>query len=257
MKDELPVLVVGAGPVGLAAAAHLVEAGETPLVVEAGDRVAPSLRDWGHVQLFSPWRYNVDAVARHLLEQEGWAMPDEDAYPTGGEIVRQYLEPLAAHPRIASHVRLATRALGISRRGHDVMKTDRRAEAPFLAVLETPDGEDVVEAKAVIDASGTWATPNPLGAAGLPALGERALHDRIRYGIPDVLGAERPRYAGRRTLVVGSGHSAFNAVFDLVALARQEPGTVVTWAVVRTTRWRSAAASARASAPWSTRACWS
>ena len=85
----------------------------------------------------------------------------------------------------------------------------------------------------MIDASGTYATPNPLGASGLPALGERAHRDRIFYGIPDVLGAHRARYAGRRVLVAGSGHSAFNALLDLVQLAESEPGTTITWVVRR------------------------
>ncbi|TVP75672.1 MAG: flavoprotein, partial [Gemmatimonadales bacterium] len=34
--SSLPVLIVGAGPVGLVAAAHLVARGETPLVLEMG-----------------------------------------------------------------------------------------------------------------------------------------------------------------------------------------------------------------------------
>jgi thioredoxin reductase len=232
---DLPVLVIGAGPVGLAAAAHLVTAGETPIVVEAGHAVAANVRDWGHVRVFSPWRYNVDERAAALLAAAGWSHPDHDAYPTGGEIVRDYLEPLAAHPAIAPHLRLSTRVIAVSRSGFDVMKSIDRELAPFVALLDGPSGEQVVTAKAVIDASGTWATPNPLGAAGLPALGERRLAARIRYGVPDVLGVERDRYAGRSTLVVGSGHSAFNAVLDLATLAREAPGTRVVWAVRRRT----------------------
>lgn len=81
----------------------------------------------------------------------------------------------------------------------------------------------------MIDASGTWTVPNPLGAGGVPAAGERALSDRIAYGIPDVLGADRTRYAGKRVVVVGSGHSAFNALLDLVALRDSEPATEVAW----------------------------
>ena len=83
----------------------------------------------------------------------------------------------------------------------------------------------------MIDASGTWTRPNPLGAGGLPAAGERAHADRIAYGIPDVLGADRARYAGKRVLVVGSGHSAFNAILDLVALRDSEPATQIVWAI--------------------------
>ena len=75
-------------------------------------------------------------------------------------------------------------------------------------------------ARAIIDASGTWTTPNPLGASGLPAAGEAEFADRIAYGIPDILGRDRHVYAGRKTLVVGSGHSAANALLELAELAR-------------------------------------
>ena len=236
LSRTLPVLVIGAGPVGLSAAAQLVAAGETPLVVEAGERVAASVREWGHVRLFSTWHYNVDPSAVALLEQTGWQRPAEDEYPTGSELVERYLEPLAAHPKIAEHLRLGTRVTAVSRRGFDVMKSDGREASTFVALLRDAAGrEDMVEAKAVIDASGTWATPNPLGASGLPALGEAGVRDRIHYGIPDVLGGDRDRYAGRRTLVVGSGDSAFNTILDLTDLARAVPQTRVVWAVRRPT----------------------
>ena len=62
--EELPVAVIGAGPVGLAAAAHLVERGLRPVIFERGDSVGASLLEWGHVRVFSPWRYNIDAAAR-------------------------------------------------------------------------------------------------------------------------------------------------------------------------------------------------
>ena len=236
MRDpKLPIAVIGAGPVGLAAAAHLVMAGEAPLVLEAGPGVGANVLEWGHVRLFSPWGYNIDAAAAALLTETGWAPPDPDAYPTGRELVERYLAPLAATPRLAPHLRYNTRVLAVTRRGVDKLKTAGREDAPFLLRVQSADGEEDLLARAVIDASGTWRTPNPLGAGGVPALGERALADRIAYGIPDVLGAERARYAGRRVLVVGSGHSAFNALLDLSALAGEAPGTAITWAVRRPT----------------------
>ncbi len=231
---HLPVAVVGAGPVGLAAAAHLVARGETPLVLEAGPTAGASVLAWGHVRLFSPWRYVVDRVAVALLEPAGWTAPDPEALPTGRELVERYLAPLAALPAIRPHLRLGTRVVSVSRRGLDKMKTPGREQAPFVLRLEGPGGETEVLARAVIDASGTYRSPGPLGANGTPAVGERRLAERIVYGIPDVLGRDRARYAGRRVLVAGSGHSAFNALLDLDQLAREAPGTEVTWLVRRT-----------------------
>jgi thioredoxin reductase len=229
--QALPVAVIGAGPVGLAAAAHLLEQGQEPIVFEAGPTVGTSVLGWGHVRVFSPWRYVVDAAARRLLEPSGWLEPDPEAYPTGREIVERYLAPLAATAALRPRVRLGQRVTSVARAGFDRMKTEGREDAPFQLTIQTAGGEETVLARAVVDASGTSGGPNPLGASGVPAIGERAMADRIFYGIPDVLGAYRARYAGQRVLVVGSGHSAFNALLDLVDLADQAPGTEVTWAV--------------------------
>ncbi len=232
--DRLPVAVIGAGPIGLAAAAHLVARGEMPLVLEAGDNVGASVRQWAHVRLFSPWKYLVDPSARRMLETTGWTMPEEEQLPLGGELVTRYLEPLAALPAIRPHVRLDSRVVAVSRRGYDKVKSAGRAEAPFeLIVRRTDGGEDRVLARAVIDASGTWEQPNPMGSSGTRVEGEGALASRIHYGIPDALGRDHVRYAGRRTLVVGSGHSAFNALLDLAELAESEAGTDVVWAIRR------------------------
>ena len=231
----LPVAVIGAGPIGLAAAAHLIEKGEAPIVLESGAAVGASIREWGHVQLFSPWKYLVDPAARRLLEAVGWSMPDEEHLPTGAELVADFLEPLANHPALAPHIRFDSRVAAVSRRGYDKVKSVGRDSAPFELIVRHSNGRaERVLARAVIDASGTWYAANPMGAAGLVAEGEVEHADRIRYGIPDVHGRERARYAGRRTLVVGSGHSAFNAILDLVSLADETIGTEVVWAVRRT-----------------------
>jgi hypothetical protein len=232
-RDRLPVAVIGAGPVGLAAAAHLALKGQTPLVLEAGATAGASVLAWGHVRIFSPWRYNVDTASATLLRAAGWVRPPDHVHPTGRELVEQYLAPLAALPAIGPHLRLNTRVLAVSRRALDRTRTASRGEAPFVLRIETGGRESDVFARAVIDASGTYESPNPLGGNGLPALGERALADRITYGIPDVLGKDRVRFAGRRVLVVGSGHSAFNVLLDLAALAHDEPRTRLVWAIRR------------------------
>lgn len=229
--EHLPVAVIGAGPVGLVAAAHLIARGIEPVVFEAGARVGASVREWGHVRVFSPWEYNVDPVAAEQLAAAGWTAPEADGYPTGAELVERYLEPLAAVPQVAAALHTNARVVGVARQGLDKLKDDGRDEAPFELVVEQDGTERRVLARAVIDASGTWTRPNPLGSGGLLAAGERALDHRIDYGIPDVLGSARDRYAGKRVLVVGSGHSAFNAILDLVALRDSEPATEIVWAI--------------------------
>jgi thioredoxin reductase len=229
----LPVVVIGAGPIGLAAAAHLVARGESFVVLEAGAAVGASVLQWAHVRVFSPWQYNTDRAAVRLLEQAGWTAPPADELPTGRELVERYLQPLAALPELAPHVRLNARVLSVARQGFDKMKTSGRDAAPFVVRVSLAGVEQELLAKAVIDASGTYTRPNPLGNSGVPAIGEAACVDHIRYGIPDVLGADRARYAGRRVLVVGSGHSAFNALLDLGRLAEDAPATQLTWVIRR------------------------
>jgi thioredoxin reductase len=230
-KTNLPVAVIGAGPVGLAAAAHLLSRGLEPLVFEAGPTVGSSVREWGHVRVFSPWAFNIDPAAEAMLARAGWRAPAADGYPTGSEIVKRYLEPLASVPAIAERLHLGARVLAVTRAGVDKLKDGGRDEALFELIVEQEGVERRQLARALIDASGTWTRPNPLGAGGVPATGERAHGDRIAYGIPDVLGLDRWRYAGKRVLVVGSGHSAFNAILDLVALRDSEPATEIVWAI--------------------------
>lgn len=233
-RTDLPVAVIGAGPVGLAAVARLIERGLEPLLLEAGSSVGASLRDYGHVRLFSPWRYDVDAAMAAQLDGTGWAAPDPDELPLAGEIVDRVLQPYAALPAVQRALHLNTKVTAISREGFDKVKTAGRESAAFV-VRALRDGRPVeFRARAVIDASGTWSTPNPLGANGLPAIGERENGSAIAYGIPDVLGLDRARYAGRRTLVVGAGHSAANALLalaELAELAETAPGTRLAWAV--------------------------
>ncbi len=232
--DGLPVVVIGAGPVGLAAAAHLTERGLTPLVLEAGPEVGAAIRAWGHTRLFSPWRYNVDAAAARLLEATGWVAPDPVTLPTGAELVEQYLEPLAGTVALASRIRTGTRVVAVSRFGMDKTRTAGRQDTPFLVRVQQADGavEDL-RARAVIDASGTWTTPNPLGQAGLEAPGEAEARaaGTITAPLPDVSGTDRARFAGQHVLVVGAGHSAANTLLELGALAQDAPGTRISWAV--------------------------
>lgn len=225
--DELPVAVIGGGPVGLAAAAQLLKRGAEPLVLEAGDTVGASVLRWGHVRIFSPWKYDIDPAARELLARTGWSEPDGEGYPTGKELVDAYLSPLGQ--ALGDRVLVRHRVTAVARLGFDKTTTDGREQAPFALTVSTPEGERVILARAVIDASGTYGIPNPLGASGVLARGEAAAADRIHYGIADPVGRDRARYEGKRVLVVGSGHSAFDVLIDLAEL----PNRSITWLVRR------------------------
>jgi thioredoxin reductase len=227
--DTLPVAIIGAGPVGLAAAANLVERGIDFVVYESGGQVASSIRQWGHTRLFSPWKHVVDPASRRLLEATGWELRAPEALPTGSELVEQYLEPLAALEPIASRIRTGVSVEAITRQGMDRTRTANRSTTPFLLRVHGPDGVEEVTARAVIDASGTYETPNSLASSGLAPLGLADVADRISHALPDVLGRDRDRFAGKHTTVVGAGHSAANTLLALAELAEQEPDTRVTW----------------------------
>ncbi len=230
MTHNLPVAIIGAGPVGLSAVAHLLERGETPILFEAGDSIGAHLRDWAHVRMFSPWQYVVDKASVRLLEKHGWQMPPADELPTGGDLREQYLLPFAQLPEVAPYIHLNARVVAISRSYADKMKSANRKNSPFVLHVVYADGHEAqIQARAVIDASGTWSTPNPLGGNGLPAIGEKRHSDKIGYGIPDVNGLHRARYADKRVMVVGNGHSATNALLELGKLRETHPHTEIFW----------------------------
>jgi hypothetical protein len=229
MSEAKTVAIVGAGPVGLAAAAHALERGLRPIVLEAGASIGHAVRQWSHVQLFSPWEYNIDRATARLLATSGWNSPEPDRYPTGGELLERYLEPLATRTTLKTHIHTSSRVTDVSRVGFDKLKTRGREAAPFEIRYQNGQGPRVVRADAVIDASGTWHSPNPAGANGLSAFGETLAADKISYGMPDVLGKDRARYAGKTVAVLGAGHSAIGTLTDLASLAEQAPETNPIW----------------------------
>jgi hypothetical protein len=198
-------------------------------VLEAGDSVGHAVRQWGHVQMFSPWEYNIDSAAAHLLASTGWNSPEPHRYPTGAELYERYLEPLATKTALAPHIHASSRVTDVSRVGFDKLKSRGREAAPFEIRYQNGQGPKVVRVDAVIDASGTWHSPNPAGANGLRAIGETQAADKIAYGMPDVLGKDRPRYAGKTVAVLGAGHSAVGTLTDLAKLATQSPETKPIW----------------------------
>lgn len=231
--SELPVVVVGAGPIGLAAATQLRERGLTPLVFERGSTAGAAVSQWNHVRLFSRWGELIDPSARRLLETTAWTAPAENSYPTGREWSRDYLAPLA--DTLGDAVAFDSEVIGVARRGRDrVVDADRDTEPLTVHVRRGDGSEDRIVAQAVIDASGTWGGPNPLGGDGLPALGERAAADSITYRVPNLDDpAVRARYANRHTVIAGSGHSALTAIVALASLEHDAPDTRITWVLRR------------------------
>ncbi|MET8654902.1 NAD(P)-binding domain-containing protein [Nocardia aurea] len=231
--NQLPVVVVGAGPIGLAAAAQLRARDLPVLVFERGDTAGAAVSQWNHVRVFSRWGELVDPAARRLLDTTGWSAPNVNAYPTGQDWARDYLIPLA--DALGDTVHLNTEVVGVARRGRDRVVDAGRDTEPLSVHIRRADGtEDRVLARAVIDASGTWTTPNPLGGEGLPALGEAAATGVIDYRVPDLDDEQvRARYAGRHIVIAGSGHSALTAIIALAGLAEKEPGTLISWVLRR------------------------
>jgi glycine/D-amino acid oxidase-like deaminating enzyme len=229
--DELPVVIIGAGPVGLAAAAQLVERGLRTTVLEAGPAAGTAVTAWGHTRLFSPWRLLVDEAAGRLLAASGLASPTADGIPDGREFVARYLLPLAATPELAAHIRFGTTVTAVTRRGMDRTRSNGRATTPFLLRVVSGSEVDELLAHAVIDTSGTYGRPNGLTASGLEPVHADHVRAHITQALPDVLGVDRARFAGRSVLVVGAGHSAANTLIQLAVLARDEPSTRISWAI--------------------------
>jgi thioredoxin reductase len=230
-NEALPVAVIGAGPVGLAAAAHLIRRGLPVKVYEADSTVAANVRDWGHVRLFSPWEYNTDTAARALLRVHGWQEPPGDVMPTGSDLYEAYLKPLSEVPEMAAVIETDVTVKAITRQSADKVLSQGRETKPFVLAVSRGNGairRDL--ARVVIDASGTWTSQNPLGAGGILAEGEAENARHITYGIPDVLGRDRDAYSGRTVLVVGAGHSAANVLLNLAKLSERDPRTTIVWA---------------------------
>lgn len=224
--ENYPVAIIGAGPIGLAAAAHLHERNMPFQLLERSTHVGASVHEWAHVRLFSPWQYLLDSACQRLLEALDWQRPNLEVLPTGQEFLNTYLTPLSQVPEISAQLQFNCDVVSVGRLGLDKLKTEDRENQPFE--LHMTNGTRVL-ASSVIDASGTWQTPNPVGSGGSVARGEVSLQDRILYGIPEVLGRYKKRLAGKRVLVVGSGHSAMTCLLELLQLKAEVPTTSVFW----------------------------
>ena len=224
--------IIGAGPVGIEAALAALDHGFDVQVLEQGEVGSHPLA-WGHVRMFTPWRMNLGKHSRAHLEAAGWTAPDPEACPTGLELAERYLQPLAHLPELTGRVHPFTQVVQVSR--HGLLRGERsdagtRRLRPFRLLVRDQGGlESVHHAFALVDASGVYANPDWAGTGGIPALGELYLRPQMAYHVEDVLGLDRERYAGRRTVVIGEGTFAATTAAALARLADQAPGTTVAW----------------------------
>ncbi len=218
------IAIIGAGPIGLEAAIAAMDGGFEVEIFERG-KVADAVRQWGHVKMFSPFGMNSTARGRERLERSGASLPESNELLTGAEFRERYLLSLARSlPPDVLHEDTAVLAIGRS----GVLKGDHigesvRGNTRFRMLTRNATGDErVVNADVILDCTGTYTQPNGLGDGGIPAPGEGAARDRIFYGIPDFIGRDGKRFAGRRVLVVGAGHSGATAVTGLVELGSAE-----------------------------------
>jgi|GEM_PF-1345806 len=223
------VIIVGAGPIGIAAAVSALERGMDVTVLERG-AAGEALLEWGETRFFTPLSMNISPSMGTLL---GSQAPSPEALLTGSEMVSRVLEPIASSALLRDRILFGHLVTGIGRRGltrGDLAGHPLRAERPFVVQIATGEGEQTLEADVILDASGGNVTPRAIGTGGLPAAGERAIQQPVIRTLGQ-LGSSRALLRGSRVLLVGHGHSAANAISVLNDIAEASPGTCITWAV--------------------------
>ncbi|MEO7422594.1 MAG: NAD(P)/FAD-dependent oxidoreductase [Ornithinibacter sp.] len=197
--EREPVVVIGAGPGGLAVAAALGERGVEALVLDGAPGVGSS------------WRGHYDRLRLHTPRRwsglPGLPIPRRYGRWVAREDVVAYLEQYAAHHRL--RLRLRSRARRVV-----------RGEADSRLVVELEDGTRI-GAEHVVLATGYNHTPVDPGWPGQDDFsGELTFARDYRNGRP---------YAGRDVLVVGSGNTGMEIATDLA-----EHGATRVWLAVRT-----------------------
>lgn len=236
LMEETPnrtLAVIGAGPIGIEAALRGLSVDFDVHVYERGS-IGENIRRWGHVRMFSPWKMNRSSLGKRMLEENGKRVRGkDDVCPTGDEYVRNYLMALSRLPLLKKRLHTGMEILSIGRESigkNEMIGNPKRAQHKFRLLMRNKQGkESVVLYDIVIDATGVYGNNNWMGNGGIPAIGEQALREEIRYTIPDLFGSDRETYEGMRTLLVGSGHSAATTLAQFSRLIKESPETSLVW----------------------------
>ena len=230
----MKIAIIGGGPIGMEALLYGTSAGLDVRLFERG-RIGENVRRWGHVGLFTEWKRDRSPLGERMLRERGDNLPDGESSPRGDQIA-DYLMRLASLPKMRNRIISQTEVKSLTREGllkHDLWGDPARARAPFRLMTAGIGGEKVHHFDAVIDATGVYSSSNWVGNGGAPCPGELGLRRYIDYQIPDVNGADIGRFQHKRTLVVGTGHSAATTLLALADLLGAHAATRLTWVVRR------------------------
>ena len=178
--DTLDLLVVGAGPTGIALGARSREAGLSVLLVDKGPLTA---------NLLEFPRYMTFFTTRDRLE-----IPDVPfACPDDKPNLRQ---ALVYYRAVVDRYRIPVAP-------HETVVVAEREDGGFRVLTEGGGGERVRHARAVAVATGYFGNPRRLGVPGEDG---PWVHSRYR---------EPYRHHGERVVLVGGGNSACEAALEL------------------------------------------
>ena len=228
------IAIIGGGPIGVEAALYGASAGYDVHLFEKGS-IGANVRRWGYVNFFTMWKKNRSPLAMRLLQETGITLHDENTTSGGNELAR-YAESISELPLLKNRIHLHHEVLAISRESclkSDSIDDNKRNEFPFRLLVRHANQEKVIHADVVIDASGVYENPNPLGNGGIPCVGEIPLREKIIYHLPDVAGRDLEQFANRHTLIVGSGHSAASTLRSTGNLFERFPKTEISWGIRR------------------------
>lgn len=174
------VIVIGAGPCGLAAAIALQDAGYDPLVIEKYNVVHSIYRYPTNLKFFS---------TAELLEIGNYPFPSPNEKPTRQEAL-EYYRSVARHRNLRIHP-------------YEEVTSIRKTEDAFAVETMRRDKPNRYEAKHVVVATGYFDRPNHLGIPG-----EDLPHVSHYF-------TEAHPYSGTRVAIIGGNNSAVDAALEL------------------------------------------